>query len=163
MNYRWRQMGEHDLDAVERIAGIVHPTFFERREVLAEKQRLYPEGAWLCESDGQSCGYFLTHPWHADAIPPLDAILGAVPQSGTYYFHDLALLPEARGAGAAGTAVVMAIAHAAKAGHASATLVAVNNSIDFWGRHGFAVVDAPHLAGKLRAYEDGAQLMQRAL
>jgi GNAT superfamily N-acetyltransferase len=156
-------MTEPDLDAVERIAGLVHPNFFERREVLAEKQRLYPAGAWVCEDGGAVFGYFLTHPWHTDAIPPLDGMLNAIPKGGTYYFHDLALLPEARRTGAAGTAVAVALGHATKAGYRTATLVAVNNSIEFWGRQGFAVVDVPHLADKLRAYEPGARLMRRAL
>lgn len=163
MSYRWRPMTSADLDAVAHIAGLVHPTLFERREVLAEKQRLYPAGSWLCEQDGTAYGYFLTHPWHTDALPPLDGMLSAVPKGGTYYLHDLALLPEARRTGAAGTAVGTALAHAAKTGYRTATLVAVNNSVEFWGRHGFAVVDVPHLAGKLRAYETGARLMRRAL
>ena len=156
-------MTEADLDAVERIAGIVHPEFFERREVLAEKQRIYPEGAWICEQDGRTGGYFLTHPWHADAIPPLDVMLGAVPKSGTYYLHDLALLPEARGRGAARAAVGLALDHATGVGYQTATLVAVNNSIAFWERQGFTVVDAPYLADTLNAYEAAARLMQRAL
>ena len=46
------------------IAVTVHPGFFERDEVLAEKQQLYPDGAWLCEADGTACGYLLSHPWH---------------------------------------------------------------------------------------------------
>ncbi len=163
MTFRWRQMTAADLDDVERIAGIVHPGFFERREVLAEKQRLYPAGAWICEEGGEARGYFLSHPWHSDAIPPLDGMLSAVPSGGTYYFHDLALLPEARGTGAASAAVRMALEHAVKARFRTATLVAVNNSIEFWARHGFAVVDVPHLTEKLRAYEPAARLMRRAL
>jgi ribosomal protein S18 acetylase RimI-like enzyme len=156
-------MTASDLDAVERIAGLVHPNFFERREVLAEKQRLYPVGSWVYTTGDEVLGYFLTHPWHTDAIPTLDGMLSAIPKGGTYYFHDLALLPEARRTGAAGTAVGTALAHAVKAGYRTATLVAVNNSIEFWGRQGFAVVDVPHLADKLRAYEPGARLMRRAL
>ena len=139
------------------------PGFFERREVLAEKQRLYPEGAWFYERDGEGCGYFLTHPWKAGSIPPLDTMLGAVPSGGTYYLHDLALLPEARGMGAAGTIVSTVLTHAAASGFRTATLVAVNNAQPFWTRHGFGIVDAPELTGKLSAYEPAARLMQRAL
>jgi GNAT superfamily N-acetyltransferase len=163
MTFKWRPMTEGDLDAVERIAGIAHPGFFERREVLAEKRRLYPAGAWLCEREDEARGYFITHPWHQDAIPPLDAMLVVIPESDTYYFHDLALLPDARGTGAASRAVEIALSHAAEAGYGSASLVAVNDSIAFWGRQGFAVVEAPQLADKLHAYEPAARLMQRTL
>jgi GNAT superfamily N-acetyltransferase len=132
--------------------------------VLAEKQRLYPTGAWLCERDGAACGYFLTHPWHADSIPPLDTLLGAIPEdAGTYYLHDLALLPEARGAGAAREAVATALRHATAEGFGTASLVAVNGSQRFWALQGFAVADVPHLSDELRDYEPGARYMRRAL
>ena len=164
MTFSWRQMTEADLDAVERIAGIVHPGLFERREVLAEKQRLYPLGAWLCERDGEALGYFFTHPWQVNAIPELDAMLGTIPSdAGTYYFHDLAVLPEAKGSGAARAAVEVALAHAASSGFATASLVAVNGSQPFWQRQGFALVDVPHLAEKLGAYEPGARYMTRGV
>lgn len=164
MSVTWRQMIATDIDAVERIAAIVHPGFFEQREVLAEKQRLYPVGSWLCERDAKPCGYLLTHPWYSDAIPPLDALLDAIPtNAGTYYVHDLALLPEARGTGAAKAAVAMALAHAAASGFAAAGLVAVNGSQPFWARRGFAVVDVPHLADDLGAYEPAARYMTRRL
>ena len=157
-------MTEADLDAVERIAGIVHPKFFERREVLAEKQRLYPEGAWLCEADGTASGYLFTHPWYPNAIPALDAMLETIPRDArTYYFHDLALLPEARGSGAAGAAVATALAHAGSAGFRTASLVAVNGSQPFWQRQGFALADAPHFADKLAVYEPGARYMTRSV
>jgi GNAT superfamily N-acetyltransferase len=163
-DYRWRQMTNADLDAVERIASIVHPGFFERREVLAEKQQLYPSGAWVCENEGKALGYFLTHPWHRDAIPALDTTLEMIPRDAdTYYCHDLALLPEARGSGATRAAVETALAHAASAGFRTASLVAVNGSQTFWQRHGFAAVDAPHLAEELAAYEPGARYMMRAV
>ena len=81
---------------------------------------------------------------------------------GTYYLHDLALLPKARGIGAAGDIVGIALAKATMAGFRTASLVAVNNSQPFWQRQGFDVADAPALAGKLAAYEPGARYMTRA-
>jgi hypothetical protein len=43
------------------------------------------------------------------------------------------------------------------------SLVAVNGSQGFWARHEFEVADAPHLADKLKSYEDAATLMVRRL
>lgn len=160
----WRQMTAADLDAVERIAAIVHPGFFERHAVLAEKQRLYPAGAWLCESESAACGYLLTHPWASKAIPALDDFLGAIPAGAdTYYFHDLAVLPEARGVGAAKAAVATALAHASTTGFGTASLVAVNGSVPFWEQRGFSVSDVPQLADQLAAYEPGARYLTRRL
>ena len=161
--YRWRPMTADDLGAVSAIAMAVHPGFFERDEVLAEKQQLYPEGAWLCEADGTACGYLLSHPWHGADVPALDTLLGAVPVIGAYYLHDLALLPKTRGLGAAGDIVGIALGNATAAGFRIASLVAVNNSQPFWQRRGFDVADDPTLAGKLAAYEAGARYMTRAV
>lgn len=163
-DYRWRRMTGADLSAVDTIAAAVHPGLFERPEVLAEKLLLYPDGAWLCESGGTACGYLLSHPWPAQTVPPLDAPLGAIPPDvGTYYLHDLALLPAARGLGAAGAIVRTALAHAAAAGFRTASLVAVNDSRAFWELRGFAVAEVPDLAAKLAAYEPDACYMTRNL
>ena len=66
--------------------------------------------------------------------------------TGTYYLHDLALLPKARGLGAAGDIVGIALAQATVAGFRTASLVAVNNSQPFWQRQGFDV--AMHRASR---------------
>ncbi len=41
----WRALTGYDMPAVVQIAGVVHPAFFEAPEVLAERQRLYHNGA----------------------------------------------------------------------------------------------------------------------
>src|SRR5690348_255724 len=98
----WRTLTAYDMPAVEQIAGVVHPGFFERPEVLAERQRLYFHGAYLLEVNERPAGYVLSHPWRFGDIPPLDALLGELPSDAdTYYIHDLALLPVARRIGAA--------------------------------------------------------------
>lgn len=151
------------MKAVAGVAAIVHPDLFERTEVLAEKQRLYPDGAWLCEIDGTVGGYLLSHPWRASGIPPLDMFLGALPtQTDTYYIHDLALLPECRGIGAAGFIVRAALQRAAE-DFSNAALVAVNDSQAFWQLRGFEIVDVPELAAPLHAYEADAKYMTQAL
>lgn len=153
-----------DLDAVQGIAGIVHPGFFERREVLAEKQQLYPAGAWFCEVGGKAAGYLLSHPWPENSVPALDALLGAVHENAdSYYIHDLALLPDIRGVGAAGAVVRVALAHATTSGFTTASLVAVNGSQAFWEMKGFGAANIPALAIKLQTYEPHAQYMTRSL
>jgi len=160
----WRALTSLDLPAVEEIAGVVHPGFFESLAVFVERQRLYPEGARFLELDGQPAGYLLSHPWRQHHLPALNSLLGAIPpDASTYYIHDLALLPHARGTGAAGMAVTSLLAHARQSGYATASLVAVNSSQRFWEKHGFAVVDVPELAPKLRSYEVAARFMVRPL
>src|SRR4051812_654590 len=97
---RWRQMQPVDLDAVMQIAARVHPHFPEARAVFADKLSLHADGALLLESGQGPAGYCFAHPWHCTEPPRLDTLLGAFPaDADALYLHDLALLPEAQGAG----------------------------------------------------------------
>lgn len=158
----WRAMTGYDLDAVQAIADIVHPDFFETAEVFAERFRLYRNGCYLLELGDKPAGYVVSHPWRYGSLPALNALLGALPEGAdTYYVHDLALLPVARRVGAASRIVSALIKHAEAERYQTMTLVAVNNSIPFWQRHGFVVADVPELYGKLLSYEAEARYMVR--
>lgn len=151
-----------DLPVIEAIAASVHPAFPEDIVVFAERQRLYPDGTRLLELDGEPAGYILSHPWRFGALPALNSLLGAIPDDAdTYYLHDLALLPAARGTGAAAMIVGDMLRHARLGGFPSASLVAVNGSLPFWYKHGFREVPAPELAQKLASYEAAARLMAK--
>lgn len=160
----WRAMSAYDLPAVAEIAGAVHPKFPEAPEVLAERHSLYHNGAYLLEIGERPAGYILSHPWRFGALPALNSLLGEIPaDADTYYIHDLALLPVARRIGAA-TFMTNALAkHARAHGFPTMSLVAVNGSQGFWGRHEFEVAEAPHLIEKLASYDDEARLMVRRL
>ena len=156
----WRALTALDLPDVEAIATKVHPDFPEDLTVFAERQRLYSEGARLLELDGVPSGYILSHPWHFEALPELNSLLRAIPDDAdTYYLHDLALLPAARGTGAAAMIVGDILRHARAMGFASVSLVAVNGSLPFWYKHGFRAHKAPELDHKLASYEAPARLM----
>jgi GNAT superfamily N-acetyltransferase len=158
----WRAMSALDLDAVEAIAAVVHPDFYERSEVLAERRQLYPNGAHLLEIGERPVGYALSHPWLHAAITPLDTLLGEIPAAAdTYYLHDIALLPVARRIGAATRIVTALLKHAEALGFATASLVAVNGSAGFWARQGFVAIEDPQLLGTLLSYEAGARYMVR--
>jgi ribosomal protein S18 acetylase RimI-like enzyme len=109
-------------------------------------------------------GYILSHPWTYGAPPALNSLLGAIPMPpNTYYIHDIALLPQARGTGAANIVVAQLIDLAASLGLPNLSLVAVNDSVGFWQRHGFALTPIPALDAKLRSYDDAARFMTRAI
>lgn len=157
-------MIETDLPAVNTIAAEVHPAFFERPEVLAEKLALYPAGCFVLERGSGPSGYLLSHPWPAKSFPPLDELVGSLPvESDSYYIHDLALRQQARGVGAAIEVLDQLRRSVQEAQFASMHLVAVNSSQPFWRRHGFSPMDLPHLAKALSLYEVEARLMVRTL
>jgi GNAT superfamily N-acetyltransferase len=156
----WRTLTGYDMAAVAQIAAVVHPDFFERAEVLAERQRLYFHGAYLLEVNERPAGYVLSHPWRLGDLPQLNTLLGQLPAgSDTFYVHDLALLPVARRIGAAGFITEALAKHARAHGFATMSLVAVNGSQSFWEKHGFAVEDRPDLTQKLMSYEPNARYM----
>jgi GNAT superfamily N-acetyltransferase len=160
----WRTLTGYDMPAVEKIAAVVHPDFFESLEVLAERQRIYFHGAYLLEVNERPAGYVLSHPWRLGEVPALNAQLGKLPESpDTYYIHDLALLPVARRIGAASFITEALAKHARAHGFPTISLVAVNGSQGFWERHEFAAADVPHLTDKLKSYEPAAVLMIRQL
>jgi ribosomal protein S18 acetylase RimI-like enzyme len=83
--------------------------------------------------------------------------------ANTYYIHDLALLPLARGVGAAGKIVLALTKHASAMGYPTMSLVAVNGSVAFWEKQGFQVENRPELAEKLSAYEADAKYMVKQI
>ncbi len=162
----WRPMTETDLPRVGTIAAVVHPGFPEDDAVFAERLRLYPQGCHVFVQDGLAqdgllTGYVLSHPW-AGAPPALNSLLQRLPQKpDTYYIHDLALMPAARGSGAGRRIVTQLIEHAQAAGLPRLALVAVNNSAAFWQQHGF--MPRPGDAAKLASYGADARFMHRIL
>jgi ribosomal protein S18 acetylase RimI-like enzyme len=148
-----------DLDAVLRIAAAVHPGLPEEPEVFAERLRLWPAGCFVL---GEApLGYVISHPWFYGEPPALNTRLGVLPAApSTFYIHDLAILPEARGGGHAASIVTRLITHARDL--PSLSLIAVSNSAPFWERHGFRAVDDHALRAKLASYGADARFMVRA-
>ena len=157
-------MTPSDLAAVSGIAARVHPDYPEDDAVFAERLALYPAGCFVLANGGETLGYLISHPWHFGQPPALNALLGTLPAPATtYYIHDLALLPAARGSGAAAAIVTTLIRHAAEQQHQNISLVAVNNSVQFWQRQGFGVLDDATLTTKLMSYDAQARYLLRVL
>ncbi len=112
------------------------------------------------EGAGGVVGYVISHPWAAGAAPKLDSLLGALPAApGCWYWHDLALLPAARGQGAAAAAVQRVLALARGAALDQVALVAVGQSGGFWRRMGFRPAVGPEVA----SYGAGAAYLVRGV
>ncbi|MCV9940990.1 GNAT family N-acetyltransferase [Boseaceae bacterium BT-24-1] len=160
----WRAMAAADLPVVMAVAAVVHPNYPEGEAVFAERLALHPAGCLVLESGEGIGGYVLSHPWRLGQAPTLDSLLGALPpDADAYYIHDLALLPGARGGGAASTCVDRLAAHARASGFARMALVAVGNSAGFWRRQGFREAHDEALARKLASYDDAARYLVRDL
>ncbi len=162
-SYAWRAMTEADLPDVIAIADAVHPDFPEDEIVFANRLALHPCGCGVLDGANGIKGYVVSHPWHFNQPPALNALLTPAALPSTFYIHDLALLPETRKSGAGAVVVGMLSARAKLLNLPNMTLVAVNNSVHFWQRQGFTVTRDPALAAKLESYGDQAHFMTRDL
>lgn len=164
-NPTWRPMTDADLDGVVAVARIAFPDHVEDRDCFAERLALYPAGCRVVtNAAGGVVGYGIVYPWVEGSMPPLNATIGALPRDASLlYLHDLALLPEARGSGAARRFVGWLVDHARAEGWPRIALVAVNDAAPFWERQGFAGLDSPALRAKLAGYGADARYMVRAL
>ncbi|MBR3194031.1 GNAT family N-acetyltransferase [Bosea sp. (in: a-proteobacteria)] len=160
----WRNMSAADLPAIMAAAAEVHPDYPEGEAVFTERLALHPAGCLVLAGGDGIGGYVLSHPWRFGQVPALDSLLGALPEDADiYYIHDLALLPLARGGGAASACVHRLAAHARAAGFARMALVAVGNSAGFWQRQDFREAHDEALARKLASYDSAARYMIRDL
>jgi len=153
-----------DLPAVMTVAAKVHPDYPEGEAVFTERLALHSAGCLVLAGREGIGGYMLSHPWRLGQVPALDSLLGALPDDAdAYYIHDLALLPGARGGGAAAACVGRLAAHARAEGFSRMALVAVGNSAGFWRRQGFREAHDEALARKLASYDSAARYMIRDL
>jgi ribosomal protein S18 acetylase RimI-like enzyme len=158
----WRAMTATDIPEIMVVAGLVHPGYPEDEPVFAERLALYPAGCFCLADNTGMAGYVLSHPWWPLDVPPLNSLLDTIPAAvETYYIHDLALLPQVRGTGAAPSVVTHLAGHARRSGFATLALVAVNDSVAFWERQGFRVTHDAALDRKLASYDDAARYMTR--
>jgi len=157
----WQALTAADLAVLCGIAGRVHPALPERAEVFAEKLRLFPAGCLKWVSGGRMAGYGLAHPWALNSAPGLDAFMYALPgNAGCLYIHDVALLPEARGQGAARAFVLYAERLARGRGLGALALVSVYGTGPLWESCGFR--PAGTAATGLASYGPGAEYMVRS-
>jgi GNAT superfamily N-acetyltransferase len=157
----WREMRQSDLAAVLATAAVVHPGYPEDAAVFAERLALHAAGCRvLADAADRVLGYTLTHPWCYGAPPKLNTLLRAIPaDADTYYLHDIAILPAARGAGAATALLALLAEHAAALGLTRMSLVAVNASRPIWEKRGFVV--AADARPDLASYGGEAWFMAR--
>ena len=161
---KWRPTTATDLEAIQTIANVVHPDLSERREIFAEKLRLFSEGCFVFVEDGVILGYAFVHPWLLNNIPKLNEFLLRIPSTpDCLLIHDVALLQQARGRGAA-RALLERIAKLAREREIpNIVLVSVYNSHLHWAHLGFEVVGNELVADGLKSYGENARYMVRRL
>ena len=164
--FHWRPLRLDDLDALMTVMVAAFPAHYEERACFEERLLMSPSWCFALEDEASSLqGYFVAYPWPLYSIPILNTLLLSLPeQSQALFINDLAVNPEAAGTGQAAAIVEQVAGCALDAGLEWIALVAVNNSMGFWRRNGFASVACdPVLSAKLTSYGEGARYMVRTL
>lgn len=161
-----RPLHAHDLSAVLAIQLCCHDAARqESAQSFDVKRQASPASCLIASLDGRSVGYLVAIPVKAGQPPPLNGATCPVPpDADALYLHDLAVHPDARGAGVAVALVRAFFDVLGRQGFSQACLTAVNGSTAFWQRQGFrdAAPDAAAACG-LASYGDGAQYMSLSL
>nr|WP_314122160.1 GNAT family N-acetyltransferase [uncultured Brevundimonas sp.] len=158
-------MRPDDIEAVVAVARVSFPDHFEDQACFENRLALYPRGCFvLADGAAPAMGYLIAYPWKAEGAPPLNTVIEGLPAApDLIYLHDLALHPDARGGGVTGGIIERLAEQAAEDGWPAVALVAVNDAVGFWSRHGFVEQPAEAMAAKLASYGSDARYMVRDL
>lgn len=151
-----------DLPELLRIQAACYGAgFLEGADRFAARLAVAPHSSWLaCGTDGFARGYLVAYPTVRGAITPLNAVFRPAAQPDTLYLHDLAVHPDAAGLGLGPQLVHTALAWAAEHHLTHSALVAVQGSLPFWRRLGYAAsAPAPGAADALASYGSGAHYL----
>ncbi|WP_017026244.1 GNAT family N-acetyltransferase [Vibrio rumoiensis] len=135
-------------------------------DILKIKADVSPETCFVCmDEDDQVLGYVLAHPWESDVPPCINQDISerdevvSMEDASTLYIHDLAINPDARGAGIAQALIENVITHAEDFNIDKISLVAVQGMASFWGKYGFKSIQS----NSTDSYGDDAQFMVHQL
>lgn len=154
-----------DLDGVVSVATAAFPDHFEIRACFEERLALFPQGCFVLASRAAVGGYLIAYPWPFEVVPPLNSLLGKLPEvREAVYLHDLALRPEMCGRGHSRPIVERLAREVRLLGASKIALVSVNDTVPFWKSMGFEPVagDAA-LVRKVKTYGEHSIYMVRKL
>ncbi|WP_157928813.1 GNAT family N-acetyltransferase [Pararhizobium haloflavum] len=153
-----------DIERIAHISSVALAGYPEDVAIFEELLALAPAGCFVLEMHGEVCGYLVSHPWMRGRPPALNETIGSLPaKPDSWYIHDLSLLEQARGYGAAREAVEIASHCARQSGLAIVSLVAVNGAAGFWQAQGFGAKMSEGMSGHIASYGDDALYMERAV
>jgi N-acetylglutamate synthase-like GNAT family acetyltransferase len=151
---------EADLAAIARLQDSCYSdALYESPKLLAQRLATAPHSCWLLENTaGELLAYLFSYPAQDGYVTPLAAEFTAVAEPELLYLHDMAVSPNARALGLAGQLLNTAKQHALALGLNKLALVAVQGSVPYWQRQGFAgVTTIPAQAAQALASYQGQQ------
>lgn len=137
-----RLIQQADLPAVVALQdGCYSDALYESPALLSQRLHAAANSCWLAEnSAGELLAYLFSYPSINGYVTPLASAFAPAAAPELLYLHDMAVSPAARGLGLANNLLGIAKQHALSLGLTKLVLVAVQGSVPYWQRHGFAVV-----------------------
>ena len=155
-----RPMTLGDLDPVFDLQCRAHtPDYHESRTALASRFERGRKCCFVAEQGQCAVAYLLAHPWGGPP-PVLHHMLPRLAQPDHLFLHDLAVLPEVRGVGAAAALIAALEKQGRREGFREIRLVALVNAVSFWQRRGWKPLPGVVLD---RSYGVGARVKTRAI
>ncbi len=153
----------HIAEAVRVQAQAFPEDLRESPEVFANRMERFGAYFRVVFMGDRMVGYMISFPWKLGDTPVNNETFPAdLPEPDCFYIHDIAILPEARGAGISKAMLDDAYQTALRLGFDAVSLVAVGQSGNFWDNAGFVPymqVGPQKLGRVLEIYGPGARLM----
>jgi ribosomal protein S18 acetylase RimI-like enzyme len=159
-----RSMQECDLPAVLQVqAECFDAVTRESQRSFLAKLAASPSTCFVAVQGSTVAGYLIAVPADSRSPPVLNADCFEIPSDpDCLYLHDLSVSPRARGSGVAEALVEAFLSRLKQLGFTQARLTAVNDSADYWARHGFEIAAPSGPAmDRIATYGEGARYMVR--
>lgn len=164
---RIRPLTADDIDTILAVQRRCYADgFLESAEAFRSKLAATAQTCWLVSQADTAIGYLIALPVRYDTFPRLNApTFVASPTPELLYIHDLAITPAGRALGLGGQLLEHALQAAAAQRIRRAGLIAVQDSVDYWTRRGFRLIDPvpPVLSEKLASFGEDARYMEKVL
>lgn len=157
-------MREADFVSVFEIQSECYSEFMqESLHSLKAKLVASPETCFVAEGGEAVVAYLISLPWSRYSVPERDAPRCLLPTTAdSLYLHDLSVSPLARGCGVGAALTEHFLEVLYNLSLPVATLIAVQDSADFWRRFGFREVPiGPELRQTLTTYGANVGYMER--
>jgi ribosomal protein S18 acetylase RimI-like enzyme len=162
-----RTLQQHDIPSLMRIQSACYGQgFIESADVYTRRLASPVNCSLAVERAGQVCGYLAAYRSRHGKVTPLHGTFGdSAEAADTLYLHDMAVSPAHAGQGLALALLDRLWEQGRASGLLHTALVSVQDSRDFWARHGYVPQRLGEMEerSRLASYGEGAVYMARPL
>ncbi|WMW81134.1 GNAT family N-acetyltransferase [Undibacterium cyanobacteriorum] len=161
-----RAMRVSDFAAVVKIqASCYGQQLQEDLSSLQAKWRASPHTCFVAQRDDEPIAYVFSIPVAQYDLPAWNAETCEIsPMADRLYLHDMAVDPNARGSGVSTALLLKILSCAQQMKFESVQLVAVQDSTQYWCKHGFKTIDVGGaFQKKLASYGEDARFLVKTL